>query len=83
MNSSRCWSPPGDSARLFRALSSMMARPSTSSTFLLRKPVLLRARIVTESSGGLWHISEVYACASTFVTDFDRFEELRTKETGR
>lgn len=44
---------------------------------------VVEARIVAEKADELWYVSEVYACASTFVTDFDRFQELRQKETGR
>lgn len=44
---------------------------------------IVEARIVAERLSGLWRISEVHACASTFVTDFDRFQDLRQKETGR
>ena len=43
---------------------------------------VVEARIAVESTGDRWHVATVYACASTFVTDFDRFQELKRKEIG-
>ena len=43
---------------------------------------VIEARIVVDTSGGEWRVSEMYACISSLVTDFDRFKELRKKEVA-
>lgn len=40
---------------------------------------VIEARVVVETTAGEWRVSEIFACISTLVTDFDRFKELRKK----